>query len=188
LGTCTDEWSTPDEIVRVLGRLAEQTDNHALLPRSGGVDVVTVRSSDESGCIELVVEPRVAYVSRPKRLIFQPIDRSPKDSFFLLEPNTLAPSGVYAALPLDFEEVVETAPGEYKDREVWDRGYVDHDYRGRRIPLPNHARLISRILSGKILFVSNGSIWCSRPETYDGLHSEMTADQIRAAIKALLER
>jgi hypothetical protein len=128
------------------GTLVEQTDNHLLLPGGGGMDILKLGLSHERGCIEFSVGPRVAYVVRPQRLIFENIGGSPKDSFFLLELDILAPSGIYQELTLDYEELVETAPAEYLDREAWDRGYVDHDEMGDEIPLPSHARLITRYL------------------------------------------
>jgi hypothetical protein len=182
----TATWDNSDQIVEVLRKFVEKTDNLALFPTGGGMDLRTVRSSHERGCIELSVEERVSYVVRPKRLIFEHIDRSPKDSFFLLELDTLAPSGVYDELASPYEELVELNPTEYVNRDVWDRGYIGHDESGREIPIPDHARLIIRLLEGKVMLVSKGGLWNSIPETYDGRHSKMTADQIRRQIEHLL--
>jgi serine/threonine-protein kinase len=179
-------WEQTEQIIEILRKFVEKTDNHALFPEGGGMDLLTVRSSHETGCIELPVENRVSYVVRVKRLIFEHIERSPKDSFFLLELDILAPSGIYEEQDLAYEELVELEPTEYVDRGVWDQGYIGHDERGKEIALPTKARLVIRLLKGKVMLVSKESLWNSIPETYDGRHSGMTADQIGRAIEHLI--
>jgi hypothetical protein len=178
-------WENLQQIIEVLRKVVEKTNNHALLPRGGGMDLLSVRSSHESGCIELSVAEREVYVVRPKRLIFEHIEHSPKDSFFLLELDTLAPSGIYGNLGLDYEELVELPAVGYVEREVWDRGYTGYDESGHEIPIPDEARLVVRDLKRKVMLVSKGSLCNSIPETYDGRHSNMTADQIRRQIEHL---
>jgi serine/threonine-protein kinase len=180
-------WEDLDQIIEVLRKVVENTNNHALFPKGGGMDLLTVRRSRESGCIELSVEQRVVYVARPKRLFFEHIERSPKDAFFLLELDTLAPSGIYEELASTDEELVDLPPGEYVDRAMWDQGYTGHDESGNEIPIPDEARLVIRLLKGKVMLLSKGSYWNSISGTYDGRHSEMTADQIRCAIESALD-
>jgi serine/threonine-protein kinase len=77
------------------------------------------------------------------------------------------------------------APADYVSREIWDRGFL-HDENGDEIPIPDNARLVMRLLQGKVLLVAKGSLWNSDPATYDGRHNTMTAAQIRRIIERSL--
>ena len=129
---------------------------------------------------------------KPHRLILERIESDPAQSFFLLELDALEPSGVYPereesqeddehAWP--GEEVVEVAPGrEYYPRRVWDD---DQTPDGR--DLPSSARLVVRMLRGKAMFVTKGSIWNGWRDAYDGRHGRMTAFDIRGIIERALQ-
>jgi hypothetical protein len=136
--------------------------NHAYLPTGGGFDFLSVRpSAAEPGCLEFMVGDRVFQIMKPRSLTLERID-SAGNSFLLLELDNLDPSGVYGTdenepdgdsdakhAERSSEELVEVAPAEYLSRDVWERGFLDHDENGDEI------------------------------STYDGRHSGMTAAQIR---------
>lgn len=147
------------------------------------MDIEEIRHSSETNCLDFIVSDRSFYLVRPERLFFEHISSSPINSFFLLELGTLAQTDVYDKSDRQREELIEL-DGEYLDRELWDRGYLGHDESGYEIPLPRHAMLTVRFLSGKILVVSKGSIWNGIPATYDGRHTNMTAKQIRKFIES----
>ena len=86
------------------------------------------------------------------------------------------------------EELVEVAPAEYVSRDIWDRGFLDHDENGDEIPIPDGARLAVRWLRGKVLLVAKESLWNGVPATYDGRHNGMTAAQIRTTIERSLAK
>jgi hypothetical protein len=89
------------------------------------------------------------------------------ESFLFLELGELEPSGVYEREDDDqdlgsvtdpalqrslkrmhhSEELVDVGGGVYLEREVWDRGYVDH----YDDPLPRNARRIHRLLRGNVM-------------------------------------
>ncbi len=73
-------------------------------------------------------------------------DRAPaifshRFGFLLLQlaeiPNS--PAAEFKSEGRDF--LLEIAPGELVDREVWERGYIEIDENGREVPIPASARL-----------------------------------------------
>jgi len=160
---------------------------------------LSVGPSAEPGCLEFMVGDRVVQIMKPRSLTLERID-SAGNSFLLLELDNLDPSGVYGTdenepdrnsdaehAEQSSEELVEVAPAEYVSRDVWDRGFLDHDENGDEIPIPD-ARLTVRWLKGKVLLVAKGSLWNGDPATYDGRHNGMTAAQIRTTIERSLAK
>ena len=194
-------WRGHRAIMQALAPFMGENRNHAHLPTGGGVDFLSVGPSAESGCLEFMVDDRYVQIMKPRSLTLELID-SPGNSFLLLELDNLDPSGVYETdekepeadkdaehleLKRFEEELVEVAPADYVSREIWDRGSL-HDENGDEIPIPDNARLVMRLLQGKVLLVAKGSLWNSDPATYDGRHNTMTAAQIRRIIERSLAR
>lgn len=197
----TQMWYDLPMIVRAMRPFMGDNRNHALLPTGGGVDLSHVRSSQESGCLNLGVHKGATdYVVRPKTLTMVTFPSSVGQSFLLLELDELKQSGVYDYLLEDDEdgsarrayearrkEELVNVNGAYLDRAHWDEDrYVD-EY-GEEVDLPESARLTVRWLNGKILIVAKGSIWNSITATYDGRHDKMTADVLRELIGGLIAR
>lgn len=190
-------WEGTASIIRALTPVMGVNLNHALLPGGGGLDFEGVVLSRERGCLEFTLGRRSAYLVKPKRLIFEKLTPDGQ-SFYLLELDQLEPSGVYdedADEPSegddqdeptrvrDYEELLEVTPGDYRPRDVWDRGFLHYREDGAEVPLPPSSRLVVRILKGKILIVAKASLWNSDPATYDGRHTKLTSKQIRSAIE-----
>jgi len=195
-------WRGLADIIAALDPFMGENRNHAHLPTGGGQDFAEVRRAAEPGCLEFRVGRRTGYIVKPRSLTLERID-APGNSFLLLELDELAPSGVYHVAPDEdeaheeinrrrlergSEELLELAPGEYEDRGLWDRGFLDYDEDGREIPMPEEARIVVRFFRGSILFVAKGSLWNGSSRTYGGEHSRLTPDLIRAAIENALER
>jgi hypothetical protein len=189
-------WSRSQEIIQALAPFMGENCNHAHLPTGGGLDFLSVGHSAEPGCLEFMVSDRVVQIMKPRSLTLERID-SAGNSFLLLELDDLNSSGVYEtdeketggdndAARADCEELLELAPADYVSRDVWDRGFLDHDENGDEIAIPDDARLAVRWLKGKVLLVAKGSLWNSDPATYDGRHNRMTAAQIRRIIERSL--
>lgn len=178
----TAEWTVPTDCIRVLTPFVGSNNNHAHLPTGGGMDILKLKTSSEPNCLEIAVADQTAYIVRPKRLVFEHIPESPRNSFFLLELDTLKPSGVYEETDGASEEIIEVN-GDYLNREILDRGYLGHDEDGDEIPLPDKTKLLVRFFKGKILIVAKGSVWNGVPELYDGRHSKMTSTEIRQFIE-----
>lgn len=153
-----------------------------LFPDGGGLDFIGARLSSEPGCLELKTEG-VPVIMRPKRLLFESFPDMPSMSYFLLEAENLAPSGVYDELRGTVEELVELSQGDYAERVIWDAGYLGHDEDGDEIPLPSSARRVKRSLSGSFAIFAKASIYNENPRTYDGRHSQMSASEFRAHIQ-----
>jgi len=191
-------WHGHEAISQALAPFMGENRNHAHLPTGGGLDFLSVGPSAEPGCLEFMVGDRVVEIMKPRSLTLERID-SAGNSFLLLELDNLDPSGVYDTdenesdgdndaehAELSSEEVLEVAPADYVSRDVWDRGFLDHDETGDEIPIPDDARLAVRWLKGKVLLVAKGSLWNGDPATYDGRHNGMTAAQIRRTIERSL--
>lgn len=179
-------WREVSRIVTALQPFMGNGMNHAFLPTGGGQDVLRVETSVEPECLEMKVHRDCAWIARPDTLTFTHFPQSPTESFLLLELAQLRPTRL-PELPTNrragaVEELVELSPGDYQPRSVWDAGFVGYDEDGHEIPLPAEARLIQRLLKGKVLIVAKASIWNHISATYDGRHNTMTAAQIRAFI------
>ena len=175
-------WSDLEAIEEALQPFMGSGRNHALLPSGGGADYLSIGRSEERNCLEAVAADRGAYVFKPRSLTLEHFPQQPQESFLLLELKTLKPSGLYQGDDDDYEELLDVPGKGYMRREIWDRGFIGYDDDGREIAVPDSARIVSRLLSGKILLVANGSIWNTR-SGYDGEHNQMTAAQIRALIE-----
>lgn len=196
-GAPSTSWEERAAIIENLRPFLGEGRNHGFFPTGGGNDFTEVRISREAGCIELMVGP-LAYIARPKRLRLERIEEGVPESFVYLELDDIAPSGVYEVDDAhepdpgrpaharrrgrDSEELVDLGGGEYAEREVWDRGYLDHP----DDPLSDSVRLIHRLLGGNIIFACKASMWNRVGATYDGRHDWLGADGVRAQIEQAL--
>ena len=179
-------WTDLNAIISILSKFCAQDLNHAMLPCGGGIDVVNLAPSKETGCIELQNSSEVAYVCQPHTLSFEHISGSPVNSFFVLSTQEIQPSGVYHEMSGQYEELLELPDGEYRNRSALDEGHLGYDKSDAEIPIPDPHRLIIRFLSGAFLIVAKRSLWNRTTATYDGRHAEMTPIQIRQQIESAL--
>lgn len=171
------EWSEINDIIKVLDYVGKHdADNHTFLPDGGGLDLIGCKESNEEGCLELLFG--TSHIVKPKRLILQHFPICEYEwTYFRLETNQLAPSGVYQSITRDYEELVELSAGNYISRRHWD---ID-DYNGQ--PLPHEARLIARVLNGSFVTFSKASIYNQNSDTYDGRHNKMSTGDFKAYIQ-----
>ncbi|MFB5251184.1 serine/threonine protein kinase [Bacillus mycoides] len=172
------EWHDPKAIVEVLNFIGKNNAlNHTFLPQGGGLDLTGCKLSNEDGCIELKLES-IGHVLKPKKLIFQWLsDADYEWAYFLLELDSLEPSGVYGESSYPEEELVELSPGKYISRGYWDQG----EYYGE--PLPQEARLIGRYLKGSLVTFSKASLYNANSATYDGRHNKQSAESFKNHIQ-----
>ncbi|UCZ54995.1 hypothetical protein LGQ02_09835 [Bacillus shivajii] len=125
------EWNNLYDIVKVMDYVGRSTAaNHTFLPNGGGLGLHGCTVSSEAGCIELNLGS-IAHILKPKKLTFQWFPNAEYEwAYFLLETETLGPSGVYESLAFNEEELVETSKGEYIERGYWDAG----EYNGESLP------------------------------------------------------
>ncbi|HZH10674.1 MAG TPA: hypothetical protein VEZ24_09935 [Microvirga sp.] len=185
-------WQGRADIVRVLSAIMGSNGNHTHLPDGGGLDFESVEPASEAGCLDFSPDKGVVYRAKPGVLTLEWIDSDPRQSFFLLDLEDLDPSGVYPPRePREddedrffYEELVEVTPGgSYYPRRIWDDGLLPN---GR--DLPDDARLVVRMMGGKLLFVAKGSLWNGSPDTYDGRHARMSSASIRGVIERTVAR
>ena len=84
----------------------------------------------------------------------------------------------------DSEELVDIGGVYYLERDVWDRGFVDHE----DDPLPRHARRVQRLLRGNVMITCKAGIWNGINATYMGQHDELGADGVREVLERLIAR
>ena len=84
----------------------------------------------------------------------------------------------------DSEELVDSGRGQYLEREVWDRGYVDH----YDDPLPRNGRRNHRLLGGNVMSACKAGIWNGISATFMGQHDELGADGVRQVLERLIAR
>lgn len=196
-------WTQPYAIIDAIAPFLGEGRNHGFFPAGGGNDFTAVGPSSEAGCIELSVG-ELAYIARPRRLRLERFADELHESFLYLELGELEPSGVYErddndedlesvtdpALRRslrrmrDGEELVNLGDGDYLERDVWDRGFVDHE----DDPLPRRARRVQRLLRGNVMIACKAGIWNGINATYMGQHDELGADGVREVLERLIAR
>lgn len=183
------EWRDQASVVAILNLLSQTARlNHAFAPEGGGFDLSGAGPSNEQGCVELRFEQKIAVVVKIERLLFESFPGAEDWAYFRLECAPLAPSGVYESVIGRFEELLEISPGDYLDRSYYDQGFIECDAAsGEPIPLPNSARVVSRLRGGAFVVFAKASEF-NAIDTYQGKHDLMTADQFRNAIERAVAR
>lgn len=176
-------WSDPFKVANVLLHFMEG--NYAYLTPDGHLPLFGVGVHDdgkrllfdlsESGLLEMIVD----------RATFEYIEKAPIESFFLLELKSMRPSGLYEELRAH-EQVVRFDGADY-DYSVAEHGVFEHDEDGNEVPLPEDARTVLRLLDGKLLIVSKGSMWNHSDGTWAGIHANKSPAEVRADIENALE-
>lgn len=168
------EWTSSIEIMEILNRIGcSEIHNHTFFPSGGGLDLSGATSSHLPGILEVNFGQSIHYI-KPKKIIFHSFPDADYEWFyFRLETDALPPSGVYAELDLDYEELVELGPSQYINRVHWDSG----EYNGRR--LPQSARLVTRELKGDFVIFSKASLYNQNSGTYDARHNRMSDEEFK---------
>lgn len=175
-------WESIDDIILVLNVLSSINGlNHMFYPKGGGNDLKGAKKSYETDCIEINMGG-LTEIIKPKRLIFESFNESFEWNYFRLETGQLKPSGVYGYnLSRSYEELTELHPKYYVNRDAWD----NNEYNGK--PIPQTARLVTRILEGDFVIFQKRSMYNKISGTYDGRHNKMDTDKFRQYIKNSVE-
>ncbi len=179
-------WTGLTSILEALRPFMALQRNHAHLPTGGGMDFNGIALSAEKGCLDFDIGDRIVYTAKPATLTIEHLHSSPTNSFLLLQLARHPSSPAMESKSKGRDFLLELAPGELVDRDVWERGYIEIDGDGREVPIPLGARQVTRFLGGKVLIVSKRSLWNSIAATYDGRHDGMTASEIREGIMGAL--
>lgn len=178
----TQEWTSLNDVVRVLTSFCGPNLNHMFFPGSGGHDLKAVTHSSEPLCIELL--NGVPNIVRPARLLFETVPDYRSLSYIRLETESLAPSRAYDGYPCFYEDVVEVSPQHYVKPSEWKAGYY-LDESGQQVLLHGSARVCARWFTGAFVVFAKGSIYNAVSEMYDGRHAKLTASDFRAYVESL---
>lgn len=181
-------WTNPDRIAETITEVArpkDETHTWLNLPDSGDIDLYGASIHEEDGCVLLETSPEAkgGILLRPEYLELHVPDDS-RLVYFWLEAQQLSPSGVYdGRRGRIYEEVCELRPGDYREREVYDRGGTRNPD-GSIDPLPSTARTIQRYFEGSFLISCKASPYIQnaptgRPGPADGIHADMGPDEFR---------
>ena len=175
-------WKDKQEILNILHQIANiPASNHTMFSKGGGLDLMEVQDCAEEGCICMQFGRNDYYIVKPKSLHYEVFKGNERWNYFLLELDQLKPS-VYEYD--DEEVVVEDHPGHYIKSDTFQYGVYDYD---TGEPLPQRARLVSRLLKGCILIVMKFGPYNHIQNTYDGRHSLVRPDEFRTYIEHLID-
>jgi hypothetical protein len=179
----TVEWTRIDDIVSILKKIGEQADsNHLFFPESGGLDLRGADFSREPGCIELLFGSRSANVVKPLSLRFEALQGDLQACFFRLSCDGLQSTG-QSSDGARVEEFLEVG-SDYYPRSVWDRGFLEIDFDGTEVPIPDTSRLVIRhVRPASYVIFSKGSRYNQDIKTYDGRHDLMEEDAFRQLVE-----
>ena len=166
-------WEDIEAITEILNLLSSSNGlNHMHLPDGGGMDLLEACLGDEIDTIELIVYERVAYIVKPKRLIFESFGFDTEWNYFRLETGELEPTGL-TFVYRDCETLRELAPLNYVSEDEWDND------RDNEKSYPADARLIKRYMRGDCLIIQQTSLYNRSGYTYVGNHNLMDSDSFR---------
>jgi serine/threonine protein kinase len=169
-------WDNIADIITVLNVISEHKQvNHTMLPSGGGLDLEGAKSSYEEGCIELNFNGQV-HVVKPSKLTFECFHGNSDWNYFRLDTKGLEFIGDYEH-SRDDEGLTEIEPGIYTDYEC----YEFDDFNGERLPVA--ARPVIRVAEGSFMICLRTGIYNSIPETYDGRHNKVDANEFRKYIE-----
>jgi len=172
------QWNNLGDILNILKVVARTSHmNHVLLPGGGGLDLLDASIGDEPNTLDLNFQS--SFVLHPKKLYYESYKNHPNDNYFFLELNELSP--ISGETVLHSERLTCISPLNYAPSRCWDY----NDFNGE--DLPEGSRLVTRLLRGKLLFLSKTSLYNSYPKTYDGRHVMMTNEQLKTMIEKMYQ-
>ncbi|MEK5209559.1 serine/threonine protein kinase [Psychrobacillus sp. FSL H8-0510] len=194
------------QIIQILNTIGKSKAlNHTFVPSGGGSDLSSALYSNESGLIELTFGTSREILNL-ESLTFHPIGENPEWWYFRLNALPFHDSGVYETQEIEKdkpfsslteiernmkysgEDVLEVAPGVYKDYSFYERGYIGHNINGDEIPLPKHASVVTRRTNGgDFVIFAKYSKYNQSSGTYAGQHSWVSGEQFEKLIKEIVE-
>ncbi|CUN12601.1 SH3 domain-containing protein [Turicibacter sanguinis] len=153
------EWTSEEDIIRVLKIVGERNVNHTFYPDGGGMDVEGVCKSFENGYIE-IYDGLDLILIKPNRLRFYNMHNGHNLSYFILELQSIK--------PIDNTMVNESF-----------EKYIDS----------NTGKIYRRYLKGKFaIFAKKSDYNLKVSMAYDALHNNMNNDNFEILINRLNER
>jgi len=176
-------WKDIDSIISILNKISSIDNlNHTLFPAGGGHDLTGAKRSSEKGCIEFST-PNSVRIVKPKVLEFNYFPNNASLAFFRLETAGLKPIIPNINPFFIKEKVTELEPGNYVEKEIWEKGYLGYNEKNNRILLPKSARIISRYFKGSFVIFAKSSPYNKNHVTYDARHDKMNSKKFRQYIE-----
>ncbi|MGG0419608.1 protein kinase [Priestia aryabhattai] len=179
-------WSDPSQIVTVLKLLSSiKSLNHMFMPSGGGMDLLNCHISNSPGFIELNFGPDYIVKLKPKKLSLNLFKDHFEWNYFLLETETIPPSGVYTYTDTDRskiykEPLLELSTDKYVESYHLNYGVYNGD------PLPSNAREVHLGLKGSYCIFAKGSTYNSIPDTYSAYQDKMSAEDFKKFIEKFI--
>lgn len=175
-------WTDPYDCADVLQHF--MVGNYSFLPSNGHLPLSGVGAHEDGGRLLFDLSDTGLLETLPRSLKFEYVEDAPIESFFLLELRGMQPTGIYESVSTK-EQIVRIV-GEDYDYSIMEHGVWHYDEDGHEVPIPDDAKTVLRLLSGKLLIASQGSMWNRTNDNWDGRHNRMTSDDIRALIERSL--
>lgn len=177
-------WRGIDKIVAVLNIVGQTPAyNHMLFSDYGGLDFSYSMRATEENCIYLYDTLGNCYIVKPKLLQYEGFSEDYRWSYFRLDLKKLTPV-ICKYDKLDYEYLVEDAPGHYVDASCAQYGVYDYES-GK--PLPEGYKEVKRYLEGSFLFVLKNGPYNHITGTYDGRHGLFEGGDFRDYIEDLIK-
>lgn len=186
IGIASDmSWSNPKQIVKVLKLLSSINSlNHMFMPSGGGMDLLDCNISNSPGFIELNFGYGYIVKIKPKKLTLNFFENNFEWNYFLLETETILPSGVYEYD--DISEIYDESLLELSTDKYVESYHLNYGvYKGK--PLPSTARGIYLGLKGSYCIFAKGSTYNAIPQTYSAYQDKMSAEKFRKFIEELIK-
>lgn len=198
--TETIKVTNKSEIIEILDKIGKsEAHNHTFMPSGGGLDLSGASYSNEEGLVELNCDGS-AIVVKPESLTFHPIGDNPEWWYLRLDTLPFEATGIYekrgegseeeeiSSRKYYGEEVLEVEPNHYVDRTYWDMNHLGYDENGDEVPLPDHARIVTRKYNGgAFVTFPKYSAYNHNPRTYDGRHNKASNSEFEHYISKIVE-
>ncbi|MBU4348849.1 hypothetical protein KJ830_10785 [bacterium] len=176
-------WKDIDSIISILNKISSIDNlNHTLFPAGGGHDLTGAKRSSEKGCIEFST-PNSVRIVKPKVLEFNYFPNNAGWAYFRLETAGLKPIIPNIDPSSIKEKVTELEPGNYVEKEIWEKGYLGYNEKNNRILLPKSARIVSRYFKGLFVVFAKSSPYNKNHVSYDARHDKMNSKKFRQYIE-----
>jgi len=181
-------WKDIDSIISILNKISSIDNlNHTLFPAGGGHDLTGAKRSSEKSCIEFST-PNSIRIVKPKVLEFNYFSNNTGWNYFRLETAGLKPITPNINPFFIKEKVTELEPGNYVEKEIWEKGYLGYNEKNNRILLPKSARIIFRYFKGSFVIFAKSSPYNKSHVTYDARHDKMNSKKFRQYIEKCIIR
>jgi len=178
-------WKDPVEIVKILNLITSESNmSYMFLPGTGGLELKYAAVSEDKDFIELEFGTGHTYLMKPENLTFESFAEDPIWTYFRLEIEPTAPTGVYTGDTHEqhkkrfYEPLTQTAPGEFHDYSLY-----DHYEYSEEEEMPENIRTVNRFFGGAIVMFGKRSYYNLDYSTTDGRHNIMNATEFREYIQ-----